>query len=335
MRFARRAFTLIELLVVIAIIAILIGLLLPAVQKVREAAARAKCSNNLKQLGVAAHNYHGVFEAFPYGTQGSPFLGASALVSLLPYLEQNDRYLLFDRTKLLTDPLNDPAKGAGDIPAFLCPSDTSAGVLSVTTGRVGRTNYHANLGTHSRITDGTAGTTSARPLSKLGMFAAATNARIADIADGSSNTALFAEIRRGASPASDKFDVTKVTSWTVLPPTNSFADTNQNSNPLADPAFANSCNAAASTFTDSGLQYFGSSAQYVFYTHTLPPNYTGRDCISSPVTSNIHLASRSAHTGGVNVVLADGSVKFVRDTIPIDAWRSLGTRAGGETVNQD
>ncbi|HEX4607964.1 MAG TPA: DUF1559 domain-containing protein [Urbifossiella sp.] len=323
----RRGFTLIELLTVIAIIAILIGLLLPAVQKVRETVARIRCGNNLKQLGLAAQNYHGTYEAFPPGTSPAPFTGASALVLLMPYLEQDARYRLFDQSKLLIDPANDVARASGDISGLLCPSDPSSGQVP---GPAGRTNYLANLGTHANQSDGQ-GSLAKLP-TQLGMFSTGSRVRIIDVTDGSSSTALFAEVRRGAFPTRDGFDVTKNSSWAVLPVANAFATAGRNTDPLSDAAFVAACNAAASTDSKSGLQYFGGQPNTIYYTHTLPPNYTGRDCVSFPVQSNIHLAARSAHTGGVNVCFADGSVRFIRDSIPLDTWKALGTRSGGETI---
>jgi prepilin-type N-terminal cleavage/methylation domain-containing protein len=267
----KSGFTLIELLVVIAIIAVLIGLLLPAVQKVREAAARAKCQNNLKQLGLAAHNHHGANEKFPAGTQKSPFTGASALVMLLPYLEQSQRYALFDQTKDLRDAANDNARSSGDVPGLLCPSDPSAGQLQGPTGPAGRSNYHANLGAHANHTEG-------KLLNRRGVFASVTPVKLSEIADGTSNTALFAEVRRGASPASDAYDVTVLSSWSVLGPS-ATADSAKNLDPSLDTTFQNACNAAASVDSVSGLGYSGGWAtggsqgkiNLVYYTHTLPP----------------------------------------------------------------
>jgi len=318
------------LLVVIAIIAVLIGLLLPAVQKVREAAARAKCQNNLKQIGVAAHNYYSSAEAFPIGRQiatSSPFVGASAMVYLLPFMEQNERYALFDQTQDVTAAGNANGRASGDIPTLLCPSDTSAGLIA---GPAGRTNYQANLGQHAAQYDSLAGLTP-KPANRAGAFATGKKIRLTDITDGTSNTALFAEVRRAEDPVNSKYDVTKVSmaAWSTTT-SNQFLDIPKNTDLQADAALLAACNAGTSPVKTTGLSYFGGAINHCYYTHTLPPNYSGRDCIAF-ISVNVHLASRSAHTGGVNVVLADGSVKFVTDAVPFDTWKALGTRAGGET----
>src|SRR5687767_3242912 len=135
----RHAFTLIELLVVIAIIAILIALLVPAVQKVREAAARTQCQNNLKQIGLAAHNYAEVNKRLPPGTRVPS--RASAISQLLPYLEQASIYQLFDHTKDYSDTANSNAVSL-EVAMLLCPSDPSNGKFPANA----RANYMASLG---------------------------------------------------------------------------------------------------------------------------------------------------------------------------------------------
>src|SRR5262252_3150623 len=136
----RSAFTLIELLVVIAIIAILIGLLLPAVQKVREAAARASCQNNLKQIGLALHGYHGDRKVLPPAS--SAVTGFSVLSMILPYVEQDNLRKLIDYTKSPSDPANDNARMTV-VTLFRCPSDYDNPLPA----KGGATNYMANLGT--------------------------------------------------------------------------------------------------------------------------------------------------------------------------------------------
>jgi prepilin-type N-terminal cleavage/methylation domain-containing protein/prepilin-type processing-associated H-X9-DG protein len=326
-----QAFTLIELLVAIAIIAILIGLLLSAVQKVREAASRLKCQNNLKQIGLATLNYECGRGYFPPGVQ-LPAQGAtqgSVLFVLLPYVEQINLYILFNNSQSVNSSGNHNARIAEEVKMYLCPSDPSSGVYTdtnpanATPGPVGRTNYYANLGAHAywRYTSS----------DFAGIFAAGSQTRITDITDGTSNTALFAEIKRGAYPAHDRLDITRLlipSEWSGLPT----AITLQNTNPLSNATFIGFCNAAASTENVTGLQYYNGVAYSIFYTHTLPPNYPGRDCTNIDFT-NLHLAARSYHTGGVNVCYADGSVHFIHDSITLANWQAIGTRAGGEVIS--
>jgi len=305
----RCGFTLIELLVVIAIIAILIALLVPAVQKVREAAARTQCTNNLKQIGLAIHNYENANKKFPAGTD--PVSGASAIVQLLPYFEQASLFTLWDLSKPVQSGTNDPKATYHEVAFLLCPSDPSAGKVL----QYGRCNYMANLGSNGWLanTDGATG----------GPFFSGSKVRITDILDGTSNTAMFAETKRGNYPAANPpLDCSYNNTWT-----------SPSASDLNPPASCNTNGTGTSTLKYSGLEYFrGGLLITAYYTHTVPPNYTSYDCTNSSFDSGHH-AARSYHSGGVNVVFCDGSVHWVSDSISMTVWRNLGTRAGGEVVD--
>jgi prepilin-type N-terminal cleavage/methylation domain-containing protein/prepilin-type processing-associated H-X9-DG protein len=336
----RCGFTLIELLVVIAIIAILIGLLLPAVQKVREAAARASCSNNLKQMGLAAHNYESANGKLPPGNGPD---SASLVAVLLPYMEQASLYNLFDFTTAINSSATNTAARSQQVKSYLCPSDPSSATQpdnSDTTKSSGRNNYLGNCGTTAdqRSTDSSRVGVFNFTLDSSGNVSA--KVTVVGITDGSSNTAMFSETLRGT--LTGNYDKTNIY---LLPST----DTGYSlTTPQTGPTF-NETNASAwiqgstwrcnswdygptSKISYRGLQYYRGIAALNQYTHTIPPNYVGYDCADDSSFNTAHIAARSKHTGGVNVCYSDGSVHFVRDSIDMISWQALGTRSAGDLV---
>jgi prepilin-type N-terminal cleavage/methylation domain-containing protein/prepilin-type processing-associated H-X9-DG protein len=190
----RPGFTLIELLVVIAIIAVLIGLLLPAVQKVREAANRMKCSNNLKQIGLGLHNYHDTYNSFPPGGTTSGKDGLAFHVLILPFIEQDNLYKQFDLNQSHGSATNKPL-GFTRVPIYMCPS-----AVNLVTGNkaegdgAATTHYHGNGGPNDLATNKyLVVATMNGGLAQQGVLGRDTKHRIADITDGSSNTFLVGE----------------------------------------------------------------------------------------------------------------------------------------------
>jgi prepilin-type N-terminal cleavage/methylation domain-containing protein/prepilin-type processing-associated H-X9-DG protein len=334
----RRGFTLIELLVVIAIIAILIGLLLPAVQKVREAAARAKCQNNLKQLGLALHNYEGAVGRFPPAFTGDPgstglppyFFSWSVLAQLNPYLEQTNIYNAMDLKQPIYVPPAYTISPANQfavvqvVPLFLCPSDLGAPVGSAYgVTDLGPTNYAACTG--SGQTDGSAALGS--PWGADGLFRAKSGAKVTDVTDGTSNTAALSESILGAGPES------------ASGPAPGGPDVVYKYTGFGTPVNDTTC-AGASQWNVSnrrGFMWASGEIRCGTYNHYLAPNSSLYDCITNDVTpgpgqytANGFRAARSRHTGGVNLLLGDGSVRFVSNAVDLTVWRAAGTRAGGE-----
>jgi prepilin-type N-terminal cleavage/methylation domain-containing protein/prepilin-type processing-associated H-X9-DG protein len=330
----RNAFTLIELLVVIAIIAVLIGLLLPAVQKVREAAARIRCQNNLKQIALAMHNYESAHGRFPpaFKGDGTPiayFASWSPLAELNPFLEQTAIYNQMDLS-LQTYESKIPFNITGPnqfavqqtVQLFLCPSDK---MQPVTTGSaygvpvLGPTNYAFCNGT---------GTNGGSPWDADGVFIAKRALRIGDIADGTSNTAMLSEstLGQGTESASGPPPAPLSTAYGYL-----------SGQPLSDGA------CAATTLWNverlRGFMWASGEIRCASYNHYFPPNAVQADCVTFDIrpgparyTALGWRAARSLHSGGVNLALCDGSVRFIRDAIAPAIWRALATRAGGEAL---
>ncbi len=297
----RAGFTLIELLVVIAIIAILIGLLVPAVQKVREAAARTQCVNNLKQLALACHAYHDVNRRMAAGqlnpgTADAPagsFPGAVTgrdrhpwTVLVMPYYEQQTLYNTL---------ISQVAAGAGPwgaacrttvIPTLICPSDPNGGFVA---GEGSAANYVGCFGSTMYSNTGN------------GIFYPQSKTRMADITDGTSNTLLLGEILVGNGGDDRRGRI-----W------NSWAGENFFST------------------------LYGPNTLNADVCWTCGTVMTNNPCSAntSGIANNVQ-TSRSTHPGGVNSAMADGTVRFITNSIPTGTWQAISTRSGGEVIPGD
>jgi len=345
----------------------LIGLLLPAVQKVREAASRLKCQNNLKQLGLAMHNYENTAGVFCPGVGPVPFLTgtlaapivsgegnagssrATPQVLLLPYIEQASKlaqfYLDYD---VNGSAVNTPATNT-DIPVFICPSDGSTQRF----GSAGRQSYFGNNGIVADQLDNTpalAGIfnvtldmTSPKPAvgaRNPDYRKVLSSVRILQVLDGTSNTVAFSEVMRSRDTNSSTGSGIRDNMTVILHTTGTASATAWNT---TDGTTIPTCQSGAdwnSSIKYVGHQYYRNLPSNYLYTHTVPINWnkkvssgTQKYSCGDASFARMHIAASSYHTGGVNACMADGSVRFFSDSIDFQLWRALGTRAGGEPAN--
>lgn len=322
----RRGLTLVETLVALGIIAMLAGLLLPAVQGARESAAAARCKSNLRQIGLAVHAYHDLHDVFaaPWGMRdwSVPTVVPrqySLFSQVLPYLDQR---VLFDAVNFDV-PLSDPELHPNAIPEWawaanatvlrtrldilLCPSD-GGGIDGDTAGA----SYRVNLGTDRWYfsTDG--------PF--MNKFAPTS---FASIRDGASNTVGFSEKLRGRGEGRPDNRVDMIVGGLGWPhtPEESLAEC------------LRGARVPVTTYHTGGSCWFVGALSQTNYNHSIGPNAAIADCVL-PLTNPIcgHVGARSDHPGGVHALFVDGSCRFVKDSVGLEIWRALGSRAGVEAV---
>ena len=339
-RSTHSAFTLVELLVVIAIIGILVGLLLPAVQAAREAARRMQCSNNLKQIGLSLMNYESALKIFPFG-KGPSYPGApvyarwSQHALILPYMEQTSLYNSID----FRFPPDTPGMGGvvpfmpaftntntvnaiasrTVVPGFLCPSDNPPSDVWQA-----QNNYAGNQGGWlcDRSDQPGAASDVSPSETQTGVFYFLSKVRPADVTDGLTNTVFFSEKIRGQGNPNPRTDLFVIPAQTSLNATYSTCS-------------GINVNTATPLSSKWGFSWVMGENCCTQYNHVATPGSNscgGTGFTGSMTNMAMQVSAASRHTGGVQTMMGDGSIKFVTNSIDLIVWRSVGTRASGEVA---